>query len=113
MTVKLKHRPEEEQILLIVTALAIFVILPFLMVSIQSQETTAILIDLAAIIGSIIIFSGVWYSNKTQLFSNLLAVFMQVLLLVAGIRRRKFNLLGISHCYCSFLFTLPHYCYFI
>tara|TARA_R110002110_G_scaffold183565_2_gene390259 strand:+ start:18800 stop:21106 length:2307 start_codon:yes stop_codon:yes gene_type:complete len=83
MTVKLKHRPEEEQILLIVTALAIFVILPFLMVSIQSQETTAILIDLAAIIGSIIIFSGVWYSNKTQLFSNLLAVFMQVLLLVA------------------------------
>lgn len=83
MTVKLKHRPVEDKILLTVTALAILVILPFLIGSIQSQETTAIIIDLSAVLGSSIIFSGVWFSNNTKFYSSVLAVFMQTLVLVA------------------------------
>ncbi len=83
MTVKLKHRPVEDKILLTVTALAILVILPFLIGSIQSQETTAIIIDLSAVLGSSIIFSGVWFSNNTKFYSSVLAVFMQALVLVA------------------------------
>ncbi|WP_202971808.1 EAL domain-containing protein [Cognaticolwellia aestuarii] len=83
MTVKLKHRPVEDKILLTVTALAILVILPFLIGSIQSQETTAIIIDLLAVLGSSIIFSGVWFSNNTKFYSSVLAVFMQALVLVA------------------------------
>ena len=83
MTVKSKHRPVEDKILLTVTALAILVILPFLIGSIQSQETTAIIIDLSAVLGSSIIFSGVWFSNNTKFYSSVLAVFMQALVLVA------------------------------
>ncbi len=83
MKAKLAQRPVEDKILLTVTALAILGLFPFLILSIQLQEKIDIIIDIGAIVGSTIIFSAVWFSNKTKLFSTILAIFLQVWLLIA------------------------------
>lgn len=83
MTANVKHRPVEDKILLTVTALGIIGLFPFLILSIKAQENVDIIIDLVAIIGTTIIFSGVWFTSKTKLFSGLLAAFIQITILIA------------------------------
>lgn len=83
MTANVKHRPVEDKILLTVTALGILGLFPFLILSIKAQENVDIIIDLVAIIGTTIIFSGVWFTSKTKLFSGLLAAFIQITILIA------------------------------
>jgi len=83
MTAKVKHRSIEDKILLTVAAGAILGLFPFLILSILAQEKMSIIIDLVAIMGTTVIFSGVWFTNKTKFYSGLLAAFIQIMILVA------------------------------
>ncbi len=73
----------EKKILLTVTAIALLGLLPFLLLSIKANDGAQIIIDIIAIFGITIIFSGVWFTQKTQFFSGLLAIFIQITMISA------------------------------
>ena len=77
------RRSSEDKILLTVTAFALLGLFPFLVLGIKAQDKVQIIIDLVAILGITIIFSGVWFTKKTQLFSGLLAIFIQITMIGA------------------------------
>tara|TARA_R110000737_G_scaffold258388_2_gene266953 strand:- start:3775 stop:6087 length:2313 start_codon:yes stop_codon:yes gene_type:complete len=83
MIAKIKNRSIENKILLTVTAAAVVGFIPILFLSIKVQDSAEILLSLAAIIGIFSIFSGVLLTNKTKIFSFLLAVFAQIIIIVA------------------------------
>jgi len=79
----MKSHSIDDKILLTVTATAILALLPALISSIRTHDNVGIIIDLIAILGIAIIFSGVWYTSKTKFFSGLLIVFIQLTALTA------------------------------
>tara|TARA_R110000744_G_scaffold113120_1_gene211969 strand:+ start:2460 stop:4769 length:2310 start_codon:yes stop_codon:yes gene_type:complete len=83
MIAKIKSRTIENKILLTVTAAAVLGFIPILAFSIKVQDTTEIILSISALIGICSIFSGVLLTNKTKIFSVLLAVFAQIIILSA------------------------------
>ena len=77
------QRSNEDKILLTVTAFSLLGLFPFLILSINANDTAQIIIDLVAIIGTTVIFAGVWFTQKTQFYSGLLALFIQITMTAA------------------------------
>ncbi|WP_085296918.1 putative bifunctional diguanylate cyclase/phosphodiesterase [Cognaticolwellia mytili] len=77
------RRSREDKILLTVTAFALLGLFPFLVLSVKAQDKVQIIIDLVAILGITVIFSGVWFTKKTQFYSGLLAIFIQITMIGA------------------------------
>ena len=67
----MNQRPTEDKILLTATSAAVLGLIPFLISSILAQDKIEVIIDLAAIFGISIIFSGVWFTKKTKIFSGI------------------------------------------
>ncbi|SEK86498.1 diguanylate cyclase (GGDEF) domain-containing protein [Colwellia chukchiensis] len=87
MKAKLKakfiNRSLEDKILLTLTATATLGLLPFLIFGFQLQDQLAKLIAATAIFGLSCIFIGLLFSRKTTIFSALLAIFTQIIILAA------------------------------
>ncbi|MFT6249008.1 MAG: hypothetical protein ACJAZQ_002220, partial [Cognaticolwellia sp.] len=86
MIAKIKHRSIENKILLTASAAAVFGFIPILFFSIIAQDITEIVLSLTGMITIFIIFLGVLLTNKkniTKFFSYSLAVFSQIIILVA------------------------------
>jgi len=80
---KIQNRSLEVKVLLTVTAAAVLGLLPFFILSIQIQDQAEAIIALVAILGLFSIFLGILFTNKTKLFSALLAVFSPIIILAA------------------------------
>ena len=83
MITKVKNRSIENKILLTVSASAVIGFIPILAMSIKIQDSVEIILSLSAIIGIFSIFCGVLFTNRTKIFSFFLAVFAQIIILVA------------------------------
>jgi diguanylate cyclase (GGDEF)-like protein len=77
------RRSSESKILLTVTACALLGLFPFLVLSVKSQDKVQIIIDIVAIFGITVVFAGVWFTQKTQFFSALLAIFIHITMIGA------------------------------
>jgi diguanylate cyclase (GGDEF)-like protein len=82
MTVKMKHRTIEDKILLAITAAAILILFPFLIISVIALDKSQVIVDLVAVGGISIIFAGVWFTSRVKLFSGIFAVLTQVTILI-------------------------------
>ena len=83
MIAKIKNRTIENKILLTASFTAVFGFIPIIIFSILAQDTVEITLSLTAMITIFIIFLGVLLTNKTKFFSYLLAIFSQIIILVA------------------------------
>lgn len=82
MMLKLENRNLEKRILLTITAAAILILFPFMIISILSQDKLNIIVDIIAVGGFICVFIGVWFTDKIRFFNGMFTAIAYINILV-------------------------------